>query len=415
VTEPTPLRRNRDFQILWSGQVVSELGTRVSGVAVPLLVLALTGSPAKAGIAGFVGTLPLLVLTLPAGALLDRWNRKAVMLACDAGCALAHASLVLTLWLGGLSYAQILLVGLVEGIAYPFFSVAERAALRQVVPTGQLSAAVAQNQARQYGSLLLGLPLGGVLFGVARLAPFLFDAVSYAASFCSLLLIRTPFQELRERRRRRLGHEIVEGLRWLWSRPFLRTTALLAAASDLTVNSLYLVVIVVAKQQGASDALVGAMLGFLGLGGMLGAIIAPWTTRRLAPQAGIYATLWIMTALLPLLAIVRGAIPLGIVYGAMFVAYPTWSSVVGAYRAAMVPDRLQARIQSAHTLFALGPVPLGSLAVGFALEAAGSTPTIAALFVLMLAVAVVATASRAIRAVPPLADAAAASLEDGQA
>ncbi len=189
-------------------------------------------------------------------------------------------------------------------------------------------------------------------------------------------------------------------------------TTLLASASDLTVNALYLVVIVVAKEQGASDALVGAMLAFLGVGGTIGAVIAPWTTRRLPPQAGIYATLWVMAALLPLLAIVHGAIPLGLVYGAMFVAYPTWSSVLGAYRAAMVPDRLQARVQSASTLVTLGPVPLASLAVGFALEAAGSTPTILALFALMVAVAVVATTSPAIRNVPPLAEAAASSRED---
>ena len=87
--KPTPLRRNRDFILLSSGQVVSAIGTRVTGVAFPLLVLALTHSPAKAGIVGFAQTLPFLLFYLPAGALVDRWNRKRVMLIADAGRALA--------------------------------------------------------------------------------------------------------------------------------------------------------------------------------------------------------------------------------------------------------------------------------------------------------------------------------------
>ena len=91
-----PLRRNRDFILLWSGQVVSTLGSEVSGLAFPLLVLSLTGSPAQAGIVGFARGLPYLLVYLPAGALVDRWNRKHVMLAADAGRALAIGSVAAT-------------------------------------------------------------------------------------------------------------------------------------------------------------------------------------------------------------------------------------------------------------------------------------------------------------------------------
>jgi DNA-binding transcriptional ArsR family regulator len=84
---PQPLWRNRDFLLLWSGQTISTLGTRISGLAYPLLVLAVTGSPAQAGLVGFAQTLPYLVWFLPAGALVDRWDRKRVMLVADAGRA----------------------------------------------------------------------------------------------------------------------------------------------------------------------------------------------------------------------------------------------------------------------------------------------------------------------------------------
>ena len=93
--EALPLRRNRDFVLLWSGQVVSTLGSEVSGLAFPLLVLSLTGSPAQAGVVGFARALPYLLVYLPAGALVDRWNRKRVMLISDAGRALALGSLAI--------------------------------------------------------------------------------------------------------------------------------------------------------------------------------------------------------------------------------------------------------------------------------------------------------------------------------
>lgn len=87
-----PLRRNRDFMLLWTSQVVSTVGTRVTSVAYPLLVLALTHSPSEAGIVGFAQTLPFLLLYLPGGALVDRWDRKRTMVVCDGGRALALGS-----------------------------------------------------------------------------------------------------------------------------------------------------------------------------------------------------------------------------------------------------------------------------------------------------------------------------------
>src|SRR6266436_6068416 len=124
---PPPLRRNRDFILLWSGQAVSTIGTRVSSLAYPLLVLALTHSPAKAGIVGFAQALPYMLFYLPAGALVDRWNRKRVMLIADAGRALALGSLALVLAFGSLSLAQIIVVAFVEGSLFVFFSLAESA------------------------------------------------------------------------------------------------------------------------------------------------------------------------------------------------------------------------------------------------------------------------------------------------
>ena len=96
--------------LLWTGQAVSVLGSRVSSIAYPLLVLALTRSPAQAGLVGFAGTLPYLLFQLPAGGLVDRWNRKRTMIACELGRGLALGSLALAWWLRALSFVQIVLV-----------------------------------------------------------------------------------------------------------------------------------------------------------------------------------------------------------------------------------------------------------------------------------------------------------------
>jgi MFS family permease len=396
---PVPLRRNRDFNLLWGGQVLSDLGTRISGIAFPLLVLATTGSPAKAGIVEFAAAIPLLVLTLPAGALVDRWDRKRLLIVCDAIRSLAYGTLVAALALGHVWFGLIVAVALVDGCGYVFFSVAERSALRHVVPDEQLSTALARNQARTFGALLAGQPLGGLLFALGRLVPFLFDAVSYLVSVASLLLVRARLQGERLAERRRLRQEVREGLAWFWRQPFIRTTSLLVTGSDLTANALFLVVIVLARERGASPALIGAMFGFLGVGGVLGSLVAPRLSRLLSTRAVVVASVWLATALVPLLFL-PGTITPGIVYGAMFLLHPTWNAVVGAYRIRLTPDELLGRVQSVATLLSLGSVPFAFLAVGFALEAFGTTPTVLALVGLMLVVAVAAAVSPAIRSAP---------------
>src|SRR5581483_6584116 len=95
--KPRPLFLNGNYMLLWSGQTISSMGTQASNLAFPLFVLLLTGSAAQAGFMGAVRAVPYLFFSLPAGALVDRWNRKAVMIFCDAGRALAMGSIPVAL------------------------------------------------------------------------------------------------------------------------------------------------------------------------------------------------------------------------------------------------------------------------------------------------------------------------------
>ena len=399
---PPPLRRNGDFLLLWSGQVVSTVGTRISSLAYPLLVLALTRSPARAGIVGFAQTLPFLLLYLPAGALVDRWNRKLVMLVCDGGRALALGSIAVALALGRVTLVQIALVAFVEGALFVFFQLAETAALPHVVPQPQLATALAQNQARDQGADLAGQPLGGLLFGIGRLLPFAVDAASYAVSFTALLLLRVPLQQRRERARTRLRAEISEGIAWLWRQRFLRSIALLIGVTNFVHSALPLLVIVRAKELGASPALIGAMFAFLGVGAIAGALAGPWVQRHVHARTVVIGWLWVWAVQAAVLILMPNALALGAVLGVGSLFGVSFNVVTATYRYALVPDRLQARTVSVVRLIAWGTIPLAQLVAGVLAQGIGAGPSFLAFAGVMLAAAIAATAIPSVRHAPPI-------------
>jgi len=210
-----PLWFNRDYMLLWSGQIVSNIGTQVSQLAFPLLILALTGSAAQAGFAGALRALPYVIFSLPAGALIDRWDRKRTMILCDAGRAISLASIPVAYALGDLTIIQLYLVSAIEGTLYVFFNIAEAACLPRVVPKEQLPAATAQNMATDGITTLLGPSLGGALYTAGKFLPFVADAISYTVSVISLLFIKVKFQKERVAEPRKLWVEIHEGVAWL--------------------------------------------------------------------------------------------------------------------------------------------------------------------------------------------------------
>ncbi len=215
-TPAVPLWRNRDFTLLWSSQVISTVGTRVTSVAYPLLVLLLTGSPALAGVVGFAQTLPFLLLYLPGGAWVDRWDRRRTMVVCEVGRMVALGSIAVTAVVGGvhaITIAQLAAVAFVEGSLFVLFDLAEGAALPRLVPAGQLPTAVAWNQARTQGADLVGQPLGGLLFAIAPALPFAVDSVSYLVSGGAVAAIRTRLQGERAATADRLRTRIAQGVR----------------------------------------------------------------------------------------------------------------------------------------------------------------------------------------------------------
>jgi MFS family permease len=177
---PVPLSRNRNYQILWGSQAASIFGVNATFIAFPLLVLALTGSPAASGLVLGVSAAAELVAGVPAGALADRWDRKKIMLTCEAIQALTTAGLVVAIWWHIANVALLLVVAIVLGACESVFRPAETACLPNIVPAEQVSGAVAGNAARAYLGNLSGTAAGGFLFAVGRAVPFAANLLAHA-------------------------------------------------------------------------------------------------------------------------------------------------------------------------------------------------------------------------------------------
>jgi predicted MFS family arabinose efflux permease len=382
---------------LWLGEVASELGTRTATIAYPLLVLSLTGSPAAAGALGFARTVPWFLFALPAGALVDRVNRKAVMLVSDAAACIAMLSVGAALAAGRLSLAHLFAAVLVEGTAFIFLHVAYTSSLKQLVPVEQLPDAVAYTSARESAATLAGPPIGGLLYGFARSLPFLANAVSYLVSFATLLLVRKPFQQTRAERSATLAGEIREGLRWLWHQPFLRTSLLLVGGANFFSNAVVFTLIIVARERGASAGLIGAMLATIAAGGLLGALAAPRLRHLIGGRTIVVGFNWVGVAVIVPLVIASHPLALGGIAAVIAFFGPTWNAVVDGYRISIVPDHLQGRVSSVDNLMAFSAIPLAPLVAGLLLEATSGDVTLIALGAVMLALAVVGTVSRSLR------------------
>jgi predicted MFS family arabinose efflux permease len=395
------LARNRDFTILWVGETVSELGSTMSLFVFPLLGYHLTGSTAVAALLEGAGLLGMVAMMLPAGLLADRFDRRALMIGASATGAVLYGSLVLAGVLGELTVPHLAVVALLTGVAQGVFQPAQLAAIRTVVTTDELAAAFSQNQARQHVASLLGGPLGGALYAVRAWAPFAVDAVSYAVSCLTLSRIRTDLRpHPREGAPTRPVAQVKEGYRFIRRQPFFRTLMVWASLNNLVVNACFFVVMMRLVREGVQPARIGLVSTAAGIGGILGALAAPYVIDRLRTGALTVVVGWM--CVLPLVPLMRwsttGAACASVF--AILLMNPAGNAGIGAYRAAMTPDDLQGRVGSALSFVTMGTLPLAPVLGGFLLGSFGGQAAIAALVGASVLTALIPTFSRSMNSVP---------------
>lgn len=365
------LRHNRDFNLLWTSQTLSDLGAHTTVLAVPLLVLAVTGSPARAGVVGTIAAVVQAFFRLPAGALADRWNRRTVMLTCDGARICLFAVLATMVWLGQASFAVILIV---TGLAVIFdvsFSPAETAAISKLVPADQLSDAFARNEARAYGTSLAGPPLGGFLYGLAPVVPFVFDVATYLVSFLSVTRIRQPMQGERKGPRRSVAADIADGVRHVLSEQFLRSLLLIAAPLNFAVTGSLFTITLTLRQSGHPASVVGVTQGIVGVGGFLGALAASWLQRRFSLRTLVTIVAWALAACILSAAAVTTHIAVAAPLAAGLFLAPAANAALFGRMAATTPNELQARVTSVVMLGATSAAALAPLAAGLIIQHLG--------------------------------------------
>lgn len=392
-----PLLRQRDFLLLWIGQSISTAGTQVSNLAFPLLALAVTHSAAQAGLIVALHGLPFALLALPAGALIDRWDRKWVMIAADIGRAIAFASIPLVAMFGALSPVHLYAVSLLEGTFFTFFNLAEAAAMPRVVPREQLAEAIGRVQASDAVAALVGPSIGGVLYGLSRSLPFLADAASYLLSAISLRWMHIAFQEERATPAGTIRAEVAEGMRWLWTAPLVRFLAVLTCGLTVPCAGFALILIVLAQAHHASPATIGLIFAASGIGSAVGALIADPLQRRFGVRRVIVVDAWLWALTWLLYAISPNILILGLVNAATFVVVPVFMVVQSSYRLAVIPDALQGRVNSVFRLIAYGAQPLGLAVTGALLQVTGPLTTVLILAVPQVLMAAAATVNPHLR------------------
>jgi hypothetical protein len=398
VSELVPLRRNRDFVLLQTGQLLSTFGSSMSGIAYPLLALALTGSAAKTGYVGAVEFAPLVLLSAAAGVAADHFDRRRLMIASDAAGATALGLLATAVLTHHARFWMILVVAFVDTSAAVVFRAGNSGAFKAVVPQTQLADAASVSMGRGSVVRLTGPPAGGVLFGLGRGLPFLVDAISYAFSTVSLLLMRTRFQEKREPGAR---PRFREGAIYFWRIPFLRATIGMIAASNLAATGVPIAVIILAHRHGLSSAAIGGFVALQGVALLVGSLLSPLLRRIFPMRAILLAEFW--------MALVYASF---IVYPSVYVLaaalalhafwFPSTDSAMTAYSYTLIPDHLLGRTMAASNMLRAASAPLGPLVAGLLLADTSPRLAVLALAVPVVAAALLGTASPALRDLPSL-------------
>ncbi len=361
------------FGRLWAAGAISNLGDGMLLAAIPLLVSTLTPDPLLVAGATAAGQLPWLLLALPSGALVDRWDRRQVMLVADGFRAVVVLALAgVAVGAGApLGVLAVYLFAFLLASAETFFDPASEAMIATIVPPDQLASANGKLQTSTWlTNIFLGPAIGAFLFGLGAGWPFVADAATFLIAVVIVATLRGSYRATAEavappRRRAPLWAEIAEGLHWLASHRLLRSLAIAGGLINLATFGVVAIFVLYARDVlGVSGTAYGLLLSAVGLGGLVGATIAPTTIRHLGPGAAIRVGLG-LGAVAALVMSASASVPVVVIASLGFgVMLTFWNVAVITIRQRLVPDELRGRVMSVYRLLSWGSQPIGALAGG---------------------------------------------------
>jgi MFS family permease len=364
-----PLSRNRNFRLLWTGQVLSDLGTQIGALAYTLLVYALTRSAVIAGSVGTVVAVVAFAVRLPAGALADRCDLRRSMIWCDAVRAVVLAGLAIGVVTHVVTWPFVLGVAIVDRVGDTFFSPASVAALPRLVHDTQLEGAWAATEARQYAASLAGPSLGGILYGIGRSTPFVADAVSYGISAATSSALRGEFAPPpSDVPREGLWKEAFAGVRVMVRDDLLRAVMIQAPLINFAFTGVLFTVILGLRHHGTSSTVIGLTESGVLVGGLLGAIVAPRLQGRFSLSALVVALTAGGAVLIAAAAVLIPSPLVAIPVAIPFFLAPTANAALFAVMLRRSPESMRGRVNNALIQAATGLAALAPLASGLLVE-----------------------------------------------
>ncbi|WP_091609685.1 MFS transporter [Micromonospora mirobrigensis] len=380
-TDRAPL--GPDFTWLWTASAVSNLGDGVTMVAGPLLVASISDDPVAVAAAALAPQLPWLLFALVSGALVDRFDRRRLIVAVNLGRGLVLAALAAAVLLGVATVPLICLAFFLTGVGETLADTASGALLPSVVPPERLE----QANSRLFATFVIGnqfaaKPLGAYLFVLAAALPFSVDAASFGLAALLLALLRwrpvpaaTTASGATDRRRS-LRADIADGVRALWAVPVLRTLAVSIAVMNVAFCAAFAAFVLYAGQRlGLGDVGYGVLLTASALGGLAGSALATRLRSRFGTPNLLRAGLLIEVGLQVVLATTRQPWVAGVALAIWGVHTMVWGVLVVSLRQRLVPDRLRGRVNSVYALADLGGAAIGTTLGGVVAQATGSLLT----------------------------------------
>lgn len=422
---PLPsLWRNWRFQALWIGSGTSLLGLTAADFAYPVVILLMTGSPALAAVFGFLQMAASTLAGLPTGALVDRWDRRHALMGAEAVRAIATGSVAVAWLFGHLTLGHLFVIGAVLGAITPFGASARMLMVRAVVPPGQLTQALTQDEVRTATAGLGGPPLGGALLAVSRGLPFVVTTLTFVVSFVTALIVRIPGTkavpdpapstadapaqaqaqtqtqtQAQAQAPTQTDNSVLAGLRTLWHDRTMRGAMLMFSLINVGGNALFLAVVVLLQGGGASPRTIGIAVAGDAVGTLLGAPLVGRLHRLLSPGWLLIGVGLAFTLLVPLLAVPLGPWWVFGVLAAAMLGVPSLRVLIDVLILRRVPDEQRGRTITAFmTVLTIG-IPFGTLAGGLSLQFWGPTTTILAIGVLNATAVTIAVSDRRLRAV----------------
>jgi MFS family permease len=361
------------FRLVMFGTSISMLGSRISTVAFPMLVLHLNNSPLVAGLVAFAAIAPSMLVYVPAGVLVDRWNPRRVMLVSESlrGLTIASVVLALVLFSQHLNIWFLICAMVAEEILEIFSMLADRRYLNRVTEHDKVAQRQASIEVRTHAVVLAGRPVGPFLFVIAPFLPFLADAISFIASVASRLLMRRIDEPRPGTRRlpRKVVGDVRQGFGWLIQDRRARLTVLLMAITSMVAQALILMFLVLAHSRQFSTLAIGVVLAASGAGGAVGSFCSRFVLSAVRGfWLPIQMAAW--SAALAFLALAGGQSAYWSA-AAMFILGFTGAIgniEFGTYLVRNVADDMIAKVTGIGQMLAIGACALGPVFGGYAIQ-----------------------------------------------